>query len=334
MTSRAVANRGRWSTRVRWALVGLAAADLVALKAGWSAHPHWVLAALMTAAMLAQLMRVIELAFVLLRGQGSELRVYARLAVALGVALALGGGLANWALGLQGYVILTEGERAQLRGGAELQAFDPGPFGDIEELEIVLGLEELELLPRGPDFFIPSSRLSVWRGHAEPAPLRIDPRESGKDGALRFYQGAFGFAPRIVILRDGETTESVFDKVVPFLTERHGPQGILFHGSFTIEERGLRVEGVIGLDTLDEGMRGHATLDLTVTLDGRQLGSGRLLPGHFAELDDGYRVGFAGLKRWSEIVISRRNYGTVLLAGTGLAAVGGFLLLVGRTRRR
>jgi hypothetical protein len=58
------------------------------------------------------------------------------------------------------------------------------------------------------------------------------------------------------------------------------------------------------------------------------------LPGHFADIDEGYRIGFAGLERWSEIVISRRSYGQVVLAGTGLLVVGAVLWLVAVWRER
>lgn len=322
-------------TILRWSLLAVAFADLALLKARVLSHSHLVLAGLMSAALLAFLGRLVQQAIALVRApRGRRVRPSGRAAVAVGVALVVAGGLANWLLGLQGFVILAEGETAQLHHGAELQGFEAGPWSDVDELGLVLGLDELELVPRGPDGFSPQSLLRVWRGHAEPVQLRIDSRTEGAEGPLRFYQGAFGFAPRIVILKEGETRETLFDKVVPFLTERHGPRGIRFHGAFTVQEEGLGVEGNVRLDSLDEGMRGHATLDLAVMLDGEPLGSGSLLPGHFAELDDGYRVGFAGLQRWSEIVVSRRSYGAVLLAGAAVAAGGGLSLLLGRVRRR
>ena len=58
---------------------------------------------------------------------------------------------------------------------------------------------------------------------------------------------------------------------------------------------------------------------------GEPLGQGTLLPGHFADLDEGFRVGFVDLKRWSEIDVSRRNYGEPVL-GAGLVAVLGVLI--------
>jgi hypothetical protein len=330
MSSGPARNRDRWFTTFRWTLLAAAVADLAVLKAGLVSHPHIILAFLMAAVMLAFGVRVVQLGVLRFLRPSRPVRSYARMAVAAGIFIAVGGGLANWMLGLQGYVILTEQEKARLHRGAELQGFEPGPLADIDELEVVLGLDELDLVPSGTDAFFPASHLRVWQGHSKPASLRISPRESAAAGSLRFHQGAFGFAPRIVILKKevDKPEETVFDKVVPFLTERRGPEKIYFNGSFAIEEADLHVEGSISLDSLDEGMRGHATLDLTVMRGEQPLGRGSLLPGHFAELEGGYRVGFAGLNMWSEIVISRRNYGTMVLAGTILAIIGTFLLLL------
>ena len=87
------------------------------------------------------------------------------------------------------------------------------------------------------------------------------------------------------------------------------------------------------LASLDEGMQGHATLHLTVERDGELIGRGSLLPGRFAEIDQGYRVGFAGLEKWSEIDISRRHQGGLVLAGMGLAVAGAALWGVAAWRR-
>ncbi len=69
-------------------------------------------------------------------------------------------------------------------------------------------------------------------------------------------------------------------------------------------------------------MRGHATLRLSVRRDGEMLGQGSLLPGHFADLARGYRIGFVSLKKWTEVDVSRRHYGRAVLAGSALALVG------------
>jgi hypothetical protein len=69
-------------------------------------------------------------------------------------------------------------------------------------------------------------------------------------------------------------------------------------------------------------MRGHVAVTLEVRKGGALLGTGTLLPGHFADLDQGYRIGFAGMEQWSEIDFSRRNYRGASLAGFVLAALG------------
>ena len=322
----------RWFALLRWVLLVAAIIDLAALKTGMVSHSHFVLAWLMAAVMLAFGARLVQLVVRRFRGSSRQVHAYASMTVAAGIFIAVGGGLANWMLGLQGYVILIEQEKVRLQGGVELQAFEPGPLAAIGELEVVVGLDDLDLVPSGHDSFFPASHLRVWRGHDRPVALIVNPRQSGGAGTLRFHQGAFGFAPRIVILKEDETQEILFDKVVPFLTERRGPEKIYFNGSFTIEEDDLRVEGAISLDSLDQGMRGHATLDLTVMQGEELLGRGSLLPGHFADLDGGYRVGFAGLKMWSEIVLSRRSYGTVVLSGAVLAVIGLLLLPLARWR--
>jgi len=93
------------------------------------------------------------------------------------------------------------------------------------------------------------------------------------------------------------------------------------------------VQGEISLDDLDERMKGHPRLAVRVAKGGRAIGSGELLPGHFADLEDGYRVGFAGLKRWSEIDVSRRSYRGTAVAGLAVAALGAVLWPLAAWRR-
>ena len=85
------------------------------------------------------------------------------------------------------------------------------------------------------------------------------------------------------------------------------------------------MEGSVDLATLDAAMKGHATLVLSVRREGAAIGRGKLLPGHFADLEQGYRLGFAGLQKWSEVDVSRRTYGSAVLAGAALA-LGGVVL--------
>ena len=82
----------------------------------------------------------------------------------------------------------------------------------------------------------------------------------------------------------------------------------------------LEVRGSVDLR---EGLSGVARLAVALPREGTLLGRGVLSPGHFAELNDSYRVGFAGLRKWSEIDVSRRHYGNIVLLGGGLALLGG-----------
>ena len=310
----------RGLTWLGWLLLAVAVADWVSLRRGTVAHSPAVLAVLVGAVLVCLGIRLGLLVGGLIRHTSRPFGRLAELMLTAGVLLALSAGMANWLLHLQGTVILNENEAVPLHGGTALQVFEAGPLARLEEMGVSLALAELELAPAGGETFYPVSRLEALReDETTPTRLEVSPRQRARFGALRFHQGAFGFAPRIVLLRDGVT---LFDQVVPFLTERHGPTGLSFDGSFTVEREDLRAEGSVDLETLDEGMRGHANLLLALTRAGEPLGRGRLLPGHFADLDQGYRVGFAGLERWSEIVVSRRNYGQLVLAGGALALAG------------
>jgi len=321
----------RFLTAVRWSLLLLALVDLVALKTGRLSHPPQWLAVLFAATLIAFVARGVELALKL-RDRRDRPRNLAAIVGSIGLLVALAAGTANWLMSLQGFVILSEGESVRLHGGTELQAFQAGPLAAIEETGVHVVLDELELVPEGPETFSPTSHLRVWRDDEEPIHLDLSRGGGASHGPLWFFQGAFGFAPRIVIEKAGNPVATVFDRVVPFMSERRGPDGVSFEGSFTVRSEGLRVEGAIDLVSLDEGMKGHATLGLELSQDGESLGRGRLLPGHFAEVERGYRVGFTGLEKWSEVVISRRNYGRVVLTGTLLAALGGILWLVATWR--
>lgn len=323
-----------WLRAAPWVLVSVAVLDLAALKARAVSHPPELLAALFGAALAALAARAGVLAWSILRGSVGRAVAAAELLTVAGALVALGGGTANWLLSLQGYVILHEGESARLREGAQLQAFEAGPLARIDEADVVVTLDGVELVPRDEDRFDPMSRLRVWRSHDRFDVLEVTPRHPGESGALRFHQGAFGFAPRITIVQQGETVRQVFDQVVPFVTERQGPDGVSFHGEFEVGDERLDVVGRVDLGSLDEGLRGHATLWLDVTQEGHGLGGGPLLPGHFADIERDYRIGFTDLQRWSEIVIARRNYPQLMLAGAALLAVGASLWIVAAWRRR
>jgi len=310
------------------ALLALALADWVGLKRGWLSHAPSLLAVLVAILLASLVIDAVRLVAATRSGRVERLRGSAGLVVVLGLLLAGSAGMANWLLSLQGYAILTESQRVELSGGEQLQEFDAGPLSDVGEMKIALTLSELELQP-APGGFLPASRLICERPGRDPVALAVRPGESAGCGSLVFHQGAFGFAPRIVIQHRGGDT---FDRVVPFLTRREGESGVAFEGDFTVASEGLHVRGVVDLASLDASMRGHARLRLEVTREGHTLGHGELLPGHFAEIDNGYRIGFAGLDKWSEIDVSRRNYGRWVLAGAVLSSLGALAWALARWR--
>jgi hypothetical protein len=314
-----------------WLALAAAVADWALLKSGRLSHSPWVLTALVGMALAGLLARAAAVLVEAVRGRRPPVGAAGELLLVLGVLASLLGGLANWSLGLQGFVVLYEGEAVPLHEGGHLQHFEAGPLARLEEMEFVLELGEVELVPLGEGLFYPESRILVRQAGAAPVEAALSTRTSARAGSLRFFQGAFGFAPRIVLLEEGK---AVFDKVVPFTTERRGPTGVAFEGSFRIEERGLDFRGRVDLASLDEGMRGHATLELSLSRNGESPGRGRLLPGRFAELGDGLEVGFAGLSKWSEIDIARRDYGRAIVGGALLAAVGGLVWALGAWRGR
>jgi hypothetical protein len=325
---------GRWRRALAWApwlLLGLAFADLAALKTGIISHAPAGLAAIFGATLVAFLARIAQVSWDLGRARRTLGGGIPELVLLAGFVAVVVGGMTNWLLGLQGAVILSEGETVRLHRGAELQVFEAGPLARLDEMKMVVTLDELELIPAGPDAFYPLSRLRVRRRDDEPLSLEVTPRAWARAGTLRFHQGAFGFAPRIVVL-EGE--RAVFDGVVPFTTERRGRDGISLEGEVPGPAEGLQIRGAVDLATLDDGMRGHATLVLAVTRGDRLLGRGSLVPGRFADIEDGYRIGFAGLEKWSEIDISRRNYREVVLAGAAVALAGTLLWPLARKRKR
>lgn len=313
---------------VEWLLLAVAVAEWVVLKFLDSGHPPALLAVLVLLAGAALAARLLGLGYRWWRCRRHAWSTVAEAVLLAGVLVALGGGMANWALGLQGAVILHEGETAVLRGGAELQEFAAGPFARLEEMDLSMTLKEVELVPAAGETFSPKSLLVLHR-RGKPFEMAVAPGIVGRAGSLRFFQGVFGFAPRIVIQRSGE---DVFDRVVPFLTDVGGPQGTAFAGRFTVASESLEVAGEVDLSSLDERLRGHPRLQLQVWHEGVLLGQGNLLPGHFAELEKGFRVGFAGLLKWSEIDVFRRNYSRLVFSGGAVALLGGLAWPLARWR--
>lgn len=270
---------------------------------------------------------VIELArsVALLRRSPRAPVAWGRALAFAGLALMLGGGLANWARSVRGFVLLVEGQQTAL-ATAQLAR---GPLADSRELAASVRLVKVELRPAPGGGYYPESAVAVTVPGARPGIARIGPRATTPVGPLLLHQGAFGFAPRLVVLRGAET---LLDQVVPFRSTLEPGRALSFEGEVEVPREKLTIRGAVNLDGLDADMKGHPRLALHVEKDGREVGAGELLPGHFAELPGGYRVGFAGLERWVEVDVARRSYREVVLAGLALAAAGLALWIVARLR--
>lgn len=247
---------------------------------------------------------------------------------AAGVVLVSAGGLANWTLSLQGMVILNELEAVPLTGGSHLQRIEAGALSRADEIDLTLQLERVELLPVEGGF-VASSRLRILERGQQPEIVTVSRGDSAAFRSLRFHQGAFGFSPRIVITRHGET---LFDRHVPFTTRARDGRQLAYVGRFEVEAHDLQVSGALDLRSLDERMRGHERVGLTLHSSGKVIGSGELDMGHFARLSDGYAIGFAGLRKWSEIDLSRRNYPAPIFAGVALWAAGAIAAIARKLR--
>jgi hypothetical protein len=320
----------KWFNRVVAVLVLAVIAYGIAFKLGWL--PEWpklfaALVAIMLVCFSVMLVTKI-LGFI----SGTE-RSFANLIGVVGIAglvVAFGAGMLNWVLSLQGYVILSQGESAVLSAAGDLQAFESGLLSNVDEMRLQVFVTEIELNADIDDHPYPITFLVVSRGHDSEKRLQVSPSESARYGSLVFHQGAFGFSPRIVVI--GPDGETILDKKTPFLTRRQHGRGLSFIGEHEAND-GLVVAGAVDLSSLDEGLRGHATLRVTVSIEGQTLGAGALQLGHFAEISNGYRVGFAGLEQWSEIDISRRHYGGWVLGGLVIAMACGFGWVIAYWRR-
>jgi len=305
---------------VLWVAAGaLAAADvacLLAIKRGWLVARPAALAALVCVTALALCTCAVEAGVRAARGP----RRISALAAVLGATglLAVGvGGLANWAFSLQGFVVVAERAPVRLAQTEALDAFAAGPLASRRELDLTLALARLELVGAGPEHFRAVSRLRVLDAAGEEVGISVDRGSAARFRTLVFHQGAFGFAPRIVVT---QRDRPLLDEHVPFRTVREGSAGIAFVRDFEITKEKLLLRCALALDDLNEDMKGHPRLELSVEREGVPVGAGTLKPGEFADLADGYRVGFAGLRRWSEIDISRRTYDAPIRVGLALFA--------------
>jgi hypothetical protein len=245
----------------------------------------------------------------------------------LGVALA---GLANWALAYQGAVLVQEHAPIRLDRVEALTAFEAGPLADRRELAVTVALAHLDLAAAGRGAFRPESKLRLLDAAGHEQGLVISPSRSASVGRLLLHQGAFGFAPRVQVRQDGRL---LLDTNVPFRTIREGPDGIAFVEDFEIASEKLLFHAAISLEDLNDDMRGHPKLDLAVERAGAPVGRGSLRPGDAVTLEGGLTLGFSGLQRWSEVLISRRTYTRELLASAVLALLGALLWPVAAWRK-
>jgi hypothetical protein len=316
----------------RAALVAAAAAAVVGRvgsKAGAWAHPPRLLAALaLGACALAAVELALSVADVIRRRR--PLASAGRAAVLAGLIGVAGGGLANWLFAIRGFVLLMEGDAMPLAGGRHVERFQGGLLADPGELDAVVNVAKVELKGDGAAFY-PEAVLVVSRPGSPDEQLVLRHGSPVSLGPLRLHLGAFGFAPRIVVLHGDDT---LLDAVVPFGTRGEGKAALVFEGETDTQREGLHVAGAVTLASENPGVPGHPTVLLELRRGDQVLGSGELKLGHFADLGDGYRIGAAGLKKWVEVDLSRRTYPVPIVGGLALLLVGAALWGFGaRTRR-
>jgi len=314
------------------ALAGLlvvAGVDLAGFKLGaWRQTPV-LLAVLMGAAGLLGVAEAALTARDLARGP-SRLARAGKLAALLGLLAMAGGGLVSWLSAIRGFVVLLEGEKISLAGGRNLRGLEAGVLAPTRDLDATLGLLSLEL-QRTPAGFYPEAAVGVMRPGREAERLAVLQGMPGKLGALNVFVGAFGFAPRLVVLKGDET---LLDETVLFTTRREGARGVSFEGGRDLGATGVRVTGAVMLESETSVVRGHPSLSLSLRRGEEELGGGEVQLGHFATAKDGYRVGIAGMKKWAELDLSGRSHPLAARAGLVLCFAGLALWVAGARKGR
>jgi len=249
-----------------------------------------------------------------------RLSALAEALAAAGLVAVAVAGCAGWAFRIRGVVVVPEREPIRLSRPEDVNAVDAGPLANLRDLDVTVGLARLKLVGAGPGHFRAVSFLKVLSGEGEEVGLRVAAGEPARFRTLVFKQGAFGFLPHIVIEKSGHV---LLDTSVPFRTLRDAEPGLAFLGDFTVREEDLAVHGAVTLADLNDEMNGHPTLELVIERSGKPLGSGNLKPGEFVDLPEGFRVGFTGLRRWSEIDFATRTWAyRAMYAGFGVFLVG------------
>lgn len=323
--------RPRVGVRVAAALLlALAGGLLAAMRSGRMTARPVALGAVVILAALVTTAALLLAARRLVRGPPTTALAGEALTWA-GVLLALGAGLLGWSRSVTGAFLAFEREPLRLSRPADLVDLQAGPLADAKLLDLTVALAKLELRAAGPAAFFPVSHLRVLDAAGEEAGVDVARGAPGHHGALVFHQGAFGFAPRIYVTHGADV---LLDANVPLRTSRAGPDGLQFLGEFELAREKLLFRASVDLGPLDPDMKGHPLLELSAERAGAPIGAGKLRPGEYATLDGGYRVLFAGLKRWSEIDFVRHRNPLAVRWGLVLALAGAVGWAIGAWRTR
>ena len=98
-------------------------------------------------------------------------------------------------------------------------------------LNLTIAVAHVTLEPVGPGGFRAVTRLKVLDRAGSEEGISVSRSTAAAYRSLVFHQGAFGFAPKLYIVKDGRT---LLDTFVPFRTVREGPDGASFLGDFEI----------------------------------------------------------------------------------------------------
>jgi hypothetical protein len=245
-----------------------------------------------------------------------------------GVFLLALAGFANWAFEYRALMVLQEGEQVML-DGAHLDAEASGPLGGRIRPNGSLRLEKVRWVVAEDGFLAESDlRYASPAGGTNELTI-VSGRSSARVGGVFLHQGAFGFVPRIVVSHD---RKKLYERWTPIHSRFEPGRAVAFEETIDIEPDVTLSVGV-SLDRLDEEMKGHPVLGLQLRRGQEVIGAGELLPGHGADLREGWHVGFAGLRRWSEIDIVSEPHRRTALLGASMAVVGGIVFALAAWRR-
>jgi hypothetical protein len=308
--------------------VGMAVLIAVARKST-EAPPSWVAAAIAAAAACAAAVGLVLAVRTMRARDGHAWQAAGEALAMLGLLVLVGAGLSNWLLEYRGLLLLQEGDAVVLGPESHLRDLTVGPLGRLTQPSGLLQLDRVRLLPAEAGFVAESSlRYTDDDGKARDVMIRTG--GPARVGPVTLHQGAFGFVARIVVQHQGTT---LFDRWVPIESKVDERRAIAFDAKLDVGQAGVTLAVAVGLDHLDEAMKGHPVLGVELRKGDEVLGAGELLPGHGATMTDGWHVGFGGLKRWSELDLSRESFPRTALGGIALTLAGTMVFAAARWRR-